>query len=397
MTNKENTVLNLENVKIVLGNGYDLFCGLKTKYKDYFSSNPSKNTYIKSWLNEFMKDLCISPMSYVNFSLKENKDFWLDCQGFEELSVWDFFFYLVSDIQPDVQEEWCWCDIEKVMQRWLYEPSDQNEYIENSSWYTVYRLLSGNYSKSCDGKIYVLASIIYKKNNEQCIYSIDKFYNFLLIELKKFERKFGYYIDNLIHDRTNESFGIVRYRNNYSLISRALIEKLCAIDNISSIESFNYDFIEVDELKNKFHNINGSINSPIFGVDSSLFFAPDPRYIFTKTNRRMELDMDTDDAYAQEEFNNIVFFGHSLTASDYSYFFSIFDKIDIIDLTKKSKIVFAYAIYDEELEDKIKSDYRLAIFSLFQEYSIYKGNKDAPNRLLDALTTQGKIILYEIK
>lgn len=39
------------------------------------------------------------------------------------------------------------------------------------------------------------------------------------------------------------------------------------------------------------HNINGNTARPIFGIDSDAFLAPDPRYIFSKTSRRMELDM----------------------------------------------------------------------------------------------------------
>ena len=36
---KSEFIKSLQKVKIVIGNGFDLYCGLKTKYKDYFDHN----------------------------------------------------------------------------------------------------------------------------------------------------------------------------------------------------------------------------------------------------------------------------------------------------------------------------------------------------------------------
>ena len=58
--------------------------------------------------------------------------------------------------------------------------------------------------------------------------------------------------------------------------------------------------------------------------------------------------------------------------------------------------MFAYSIYDLKQENKIKANLTEAIFQLFQEYSKYKGNEAHPNRLLDSLTAQGKVILYQV-
>ncbi|MBQ7994734.1 MAG: helix-turn-helix domain-containing protein [Bacilli bacterium] len=47
---KREYIHNLKNVKLVIGNGFDLHCGLKTSYKDYFKS---KEPDINFFENEF--------------------------------------------------------------------------------------------------------------------------------------------------------------------------------------------------------------------------------------------------------------------------------------------------------------------------------------------------------
>ncbi len=168
------------------------------------------------------------------------------------------------------------------------------------------------------------------------------------------------------------------------------------MDNLVSVDSFNYDSVEINEIEPIFHNINGGVEAPIFGIDSNVFQPPDDRYVFSKTNRRMDLDMLNDETEDRGSFDNIVVFGHSLNQADYSYFFSLLDKIEITDLKKDSKIVFAFSIFDKAKEANIREAQRRSIFTLFQDYSRYKGNSEFPNRLLDALTTQGKVLLYEI-
>ena len=241
-----------------------------------------------------------------------------------------------------------------------------------------------------------MAAFIFKKHNEKRFDNINDFYMFLLCELRLFERNFGLYIDKLHYDRTNEAFGVVLQKTRFSFLARLTIEKLCNLNNLVSIDSFNYDDLENNELNEKLANINGTVDAPIFGIDSNIFPASDIRYIFSKTNRRMDLDMLSDEKKNDESFENLVIYGHSLNEADYSYFFSIFDKLKISDLTSDSKIVFAFSIYDENKEEQIRSSLRNSIAKMFYDYSVYLGKDKQPNRLLDILTSQGKILMYEL-
>ena len=51
--NKSDFVKSLRKVKIVIGNGFDLHCGLKSSYEDYFDYYKHKYDYIKSWIKKY--------------------------------------------------------------------------------------------------------------------------------------------------------------------------------------------------------------------------------------------------------------------------------------------------------------------------------------------------------
>lgn len=391
---KEELIKSLKNVKMVIGNGYDLFCGLKTRYVDYFMNDKSKNEILKKWIDEFKRNVRRYP--YLYNSVEDRSNLWVGFDKFLKANVWDFFFFLVSYNNKSFNK-WKWCDIESEMLNWLnYDQNTRNK-NRNKNFHTIYLMLSNKFiSQNTEDIVYYLASVIYKKHDEKSFKNEYDFYNFLLDHLKLFEKNFGHYIYNLQFDETCKSFGYIKVNSQFSLKSEDTINKLCIKNNLKSIDSFNYGSLCVDEINHLLHNINGNFENPIFGIDSDAFRAPDPRYIFTKTSRRMELDMVNNETLEFKPFDNIIIFGSSLGVADYSYFFSIFDKLDITNFEKSAKIVFAFSVYDKNNEGVIKSRLRQSIFRLFQEYSIYKGNEQHPNRLLDSLTTQGKVILYQI-
>ena len=348
---KKEFVQNLKKIKLVIGNGFDIHCGLKTRYRDYFLNNKAKNDYFKNWLSKFRYKV----KDYMNMGISNHHDSWLSFENFELTNIWDFFFYLVSDIKEDSQDDWKWCDIENVMLEWLFSETDRG-HSSKKNWQNVFDITKGN-NRAFSDEEYILAAIAYKMNNENEYTDFNQFCIFLLEELKRFEYSFGEYIYKQNYDPIAKSYGVMAPVTNFPTFARRTVNQLCKIENIVSVESFNYDFIGIDELRSVFNNINGNIDNPIFGIDSTAFLTPDPRYIFSKTNRRMELDMLNNDTYDRQEFENVIVYGHSLTSSDYSYFFSILDKLDISNFSKNTVIVFAYSIYDRSIEDKIKSDY----------------------------------------
>lgn len=398
MNDKKEIIKNLPALKIILGNGFDLHCHLKTKYSDYFNKNIAKYKYILEWSTSFSYNC----QTYVNLDIVNHDDFWKAFDRFDEVNLWDFYFLYISlhekgeSINYDKIDKWNWCDVESSIYNSLIKEIEPG--VSIISWDSVYKILKKhNHERALIGPYnHLLAAVVYKKGGIDSLKNEKTFYNFLLSELKLFERNFGDYIDSLHQGPYGITFGVKP--RNFEYYSKLTIEQLCDIGNVVRIDTFNYDTPEIKELEKLVHNINGDINNPIFGVDSELFKdkAIDLRYIFSKTNRRMELDMINPYLIEKTKYQNVLVFGHSLNNADYSYFFSTLDRMEITDLSNDNTIVFAFSIYNYDDEENIKSKLREGIFQLFRDYSIYRGNREHPDRLLDALTTQGKVIMYEI-
>lgn len=312
-------------------------------------------------------------------------------KNIDEVTVWDVLFLLESiGIEKEELNRIKWCDIESIMAKWLVKTANFNNEVE-PNWNVVYRILCGNDREARNENVDILAAFIFMKNNNSFFGNEQAFYDFLLDQLKTFEKSFGNYIKNATSIYKNDMSSGERAGNR-----TALINELCNVKNLVSADTFNYDAPQIEGSGIEFHHINGNCENPIFGIDSDTIPADDPRYMFTKTYRRMSLDMLCDKRRDLGEFHNVIVFGHSLNKADYNYFFTIFDKLNIVDISSDSKVVFAYQIYDEQAKYKIESDLRKNISMLFQEYSKYKFGNDHSGRLLDQLTIQGKIIIYKI-
>ena len=90
----------------------------------------------------------------------------------------------------------------------------------------------------------------------------------------------------------------------------------------------------------------------------------------------------------------MVIFGSFLSNSDFSYFFSVFDDIRILDENKKCRIVFAYNIYDVKRKSEIEETMLRNTAILFQEYCSYKGLSEQMNRVPNYLIVQRKVMIF---
>ncbi len=389
---KKDLIQKLPNVKLIIGNGFDLSCHLHTKNSDYFLHDNNKNEILKKWKRNFSTKVG----TYANFTKKiaNRSDFWVDFEYSEKANFWDIFFFIISYEETEI-ENWTWYDIEKIMESWLHNKHDRG-YSNNDSFDAVYEIIKANISLShVDDDLRYLAAFCYKFNGEKEFKDKKEFYNFLLCELKKFEANFGKYIYNQQYNDFYSSFGIINETVSFFNASKKLIKSLCNVNNLVSIDSFNYGDVHKDFMP-KLHHTNGDTASPIFGIDSNAFSSLDDRYIFSKTNRRMQLDFCSQNISERLKCDNLVIFGSSLSNSDYSYFFSVFDDMRILDENKNCRIVFAYNIYDSKRKREIEETILRNVAILFQEYSSYKGLSEQMNRVLDYLIVQGKVMFFQI-
>lgn len=389
---KEEMIKDLKNVKLVIGNGYDLHCGLKSSYADFFMRDADKNNYFNNWLDDFKEKINLNA-----FTTEQSKeDVWVEFKSIDELNIWDLFFYIeTKTTNQNNKEAWLWCDIETVMYNSLKSYDSRECNTNLFRWEHVYKAITKKMPKEFKfWKIYVMAKVILEKRNMEGFKNIDEFYYYILDELNQFEKEFGMFIDKKRYLYSN--FLLKIPNADFEKRSKMTLQELCNVDNLVSIDSFNYDDIGDENLNKILHNINGNLENPIFGIDSNLCRASDPRFIFTKTNRRMELEMIDFECQKDIAFDNVIVYGHSLSSNDYSYFFSLLDKLEMTNFLSNKKIIFGFSVYDMEKETEIKRKNRLNIQKLFEAYANYKGLKDV-NRLLDSLTTQNRVLTYEIQ
>lgn len=389
---KEEMIKDLKNVKLVIGNGYDLHCGLKSSYADFFMRDADKNNYFNNWLDDFKEKINLNA-----FTTEQSKeDVWVEFKSIDELNIWDLFFYIeTKTTNQNNKEAWLWCDIETVMYNSLKSYDSRECNTNLFRWEHVYKAITKKMPKEFKfWKIYVMAKVILEKRNMEGFKNIDEFYYYILDELNQFEKEFGMFIDKKRYSYSN--FLLKIPNTDFEKRSKMTLQELCNVDNLVSIDSFNYDDIGDENLNKILHNINGNLENPIFGIDSNLCRASDPRFIFTKTNRRMELEMINFECQKDIAFDNVIVYGHSLSSNDYSYFFPLLDKLEMTNFLSNKKIIFGFSVYDREKETEIKRKNRLNIQKLFEAYANYKGLKDV-NRLLDSLTTQNRVLTYEIQ
>lgn len=378
---KRDFIKSLPKVKIVIGNGFDLYCGLKTKYKDYFDNNKDKYHFINEKYREYLD------MSIVDFDFPDKR--------INLLNSWDLFFAL-NGVDNNQMFDSNWCDIERLMLSSFpvhVSSNERNTVTSKIDWSVVKGLVTKDeHRKCCD--IYDFIAEFMKKRMKYLGANSELFYEFLLSELKAFEKNFGNYIYEQIVPKTPESNFIDTTKKEYFWEAEATINELCDINNLVSIDTFNYSDMCIENLKCPIQHINGSYLNPIFGIDSS-FEPEDECFIFTKTARRIDSDMFNHSFERKPDFENVVIFGHSLNEADYSYFFPLFDKLNLLDSLANNVVVFAYSIYDGKQEQAIKSTLRKSISNILFAYAKSKGVSE-PQRFLDSLSTQNRIVTYEL-
>ncbi|MCR5706309.1 MAG: bacteriophage abortive infection AbiH family protein [Acholeplasmatales bacterium] len=368
-----------EGVKLVLGNGFDLYCGLKTRYIDFFNAEKSKYEQIKKWCEGFR----ILPYTH---NIGNNN--WVNWDSYnklsEECNVWDIYFAIVVG-----ENDYNWCDIETEM---LTTLNGQNKVLKWKDVMDIALNITATWTEN-RGLAYRIAFYIVEKNYD--ISTEEKYYSFLLNELKKFEKRFGEFVNN----------ELILKHDEYLRQSSHLFEIVESINHITSVETFNYvddrDIRNVEHIKHSdiVTHINGDYKNPIFGIDSSRIDVSSQMFIFTKVARRLlnsTLDGGLNYVSLDENYDCLAIFGHSLCEHDYNYFFPIFDYLDVTNVMKRSCIFFFYYIYNESEREKIILDNIRSVTRLIDAYEKYAG-KNRSNRLLDSLTIQGRIIFEEIK
>jgi hypothetical protein len=413
---------------LIIGNGFDLQCGLKSSYKDFYEYRYRNNKPMDTKLG-----ITISVSSPNNF----RKCFFDADNGVEPFNkfkesmnynVWDMFFY--HKYEKVNSDSILWMDFEK----------DIFEFLTNN-----YRRLMDheklNYFPSQDTgmtweEILPLKKYLEGKySREDGFRSSADLIEILKIELNLFERSFAEYLKSiggakhLIQDLT--------IPNSYPDIAYGLLSSICKEVEIETsnlrILSFNYtnpfyqqplgDNATADDVMKRISmpaltNIHGKLfqgisnkdkDNIIFGFDLSELdeekceekdkniigrLKKADAILLSKTYRKIENATSDNTILDLEGTKNIIFYGHSLGKADYSYFQAIFDSVDLYH--KKTKLTFLWSTYKGKEKVDIESGQVRAVVHLLQIYGDTFENKDHGKNLIDKLVLENRLSIREL-
>ena len=396
-----------KNILLIMGNGFDLSCGLKSRYDDYFNWRENQlNQIIKNkqcganTFEDYVENLTGSPDSDnskddVLRKLKDN-----DYLSDNPVNGWDYVFALTKRyISHDYIKEWN--DVENVI-------------------YNVVTYLLMDDHKWPDLKIRKGYEYIFSKKIEQCFKISDKetLSEVMLNELKKFEKNFAIYIKKEVDK--NQLYKI----SSRELIRRLVKKELNQNKTVSvDIFSFNYsldaneaepynEYFEKNNCNlqiNSWYNIHGIANPKdmsmqnsniIFGIDITDLLGSDssttltndllkdPRIEFTKSFRIISEHVNTM-RYAgfNPKIDKIIIYGHSLNKMDYSYFRTFFEMLDLYGSNKLYLELHYYPGKDELTKEK---DNIGKLVNLLITYSRTLGNQ-YENSIVDKLVLENRL------
>lgn len=412
---------------LILGNGFDLHCGLKSSYKDFFY-----NTILDT--------------TTINFNINQIK---AGVNGFWEELLFEYY-------KQYGEKNFNWCDIESIIKETLLNIFLIDKGMTICLWKDALENAKSNHYP--DGNPKRFQDPIIRHLYTYCFYffvinkhkhcsdnmHLQLLMRMLLSELNNFERRFCKYIkDNIINPNNEKEFN-----KNYILNAFNLLAKLTGYSNgeyksikdiiegyeegfyeqatptielstgrikntlskeilqlkDTHILSFNYTAL-FDILKVKspceYNNVHGKLcmkqceqqcesSNIIFGIDDSFIQTKDEiseLYLFSKTYRKM---FDTNTSTSILPPNNkpvtIKFYGHSLSEADYSYFQSIFDYYNLYGNSNVS-LIFYYSEGYEQTE---------TIYHLINFYGKTLSNKEQGKNMIHKLLLENRLKIKKL-
>ncbi|HAP3847937.1 TPA: hypothetical protein IUT85_002602 [Enterococcus faecalis] len=394
-------VLTLEKKVVILGNGFDLACDLKSRYSDFFENRIDEELVclLNSTFNDFKDRLSVDGLGFkMIFEIgdyKENKNseqFYIWANETynklkeSKLTFWDLVFYFFGNNSNDLQ----WQHVEQRMLEFLNTPK---ELVEIPSLNLILSALKHNSRRKANIKTLFCLHLAFYLSGGEKIYDQAELMDYLHKELRSFEKGFSEYIKSVESDE---------YR-------RKACKLLLDITNATTVPkiedvvfSFNYtNPFNVYNPNLSVVNVHGTVEDDniIFGIDQERIDPNLDIFRFTKTFRQMtETKLAT--KYKQEilpsrdEVTEIAFYGHSLSSLDYSYFQTIFDYYDLYG--SKVLLVFYYKVYKGITKEAMELDLADKISKLLYSYSESIDNVKRGKNLMHKLLLEKRLFIKEI-
>lgn len=387
---------NNERIKqlLIIGNGFDLACGLKSKYTDFFYSIPKKEYENNFWYYIFDR---------LRDSALKHSNNWADIelQILNQLKNLEFL-YKDNFIQKIDNHH----DTLTFMKVFLERLQDNTniDSLDPESLKITYDGIS-----------------ITKNESSPIPQSIELAQNFVLEHLHNLEKDFCTFLSSQINEERNKDYeqtiSKIEIDNYFSrsikllnhifrsyyrstptsevtIFSNNTTNPIARFHLLNDILSFNYT------LPVQSYNwccIHGSLEAEniIFGInyDSLISHFTNPPIQFSKSYRMLENSLRSN-IRLSKDIKNILFYGHGLGEADYPYFQSIFDSIDLYH--GNTRLIFFWDAYDEDKKIELHKEMLNKVVNLIEKYGQTFSNKDHGRNLLTKLKVENRILIKEI-
>lgn len=341
---------------IILGNGFDLACGYRTKFEHFYQETMKTNSEFKDH----------------NFFIQLIREtFYLDENSKEMQKL----------LKVSSKENWM--DIELLLNHFLL--GDTFKYVELAFAQASHNR-GYNFTPLYPGRVFYNWISLSSSNLSKGLNS------FLMSHLKAFEDKLCLYLKN---DAQVSGYDDSKVNILFHQLTEDVVD--------GKVINFNYTIPWDERGKEKFPicYVHGSIydKTAIIGIDPTInkkeVLDIGENKKFTKTFRKIGLNCEQNkfEKVLEEGIDKIIFYGHSLGEQDYSYFQSIFD---FYDLYNNSNIVleFCYSEYDKNKSERDVLIER--IYKLLNLYGNTLDNKEHGKNLLHKLLLENRIKLNKI-
>lgn len=394
----------------VLGNGFDLACGLSSRYDDFFR-----------WRYPETSDV------------RQNRWQAADvARGLKDLTIWDLVFLADHVCRGNLhghgesyterrERSVPWCDIETLIGMVVTDLC--YSYVDHpSAWrYEDWIRKTDTFRDADPGVPYRFAE--YKRTFQGLFDDCEKalpdpfvghatftqIRQMLKNELYTFERIFGSYLAEKQSDP--------EYRKRAAHYGAAMLgdadSSQEAGSSARSILSFNYTqpfdlaALNVSEMR----NIHGTCDAPILGInpisraqmreggeDADTAYADpirDERYPFTKSFRVLEQREPMsyhgilDPVGDGKPLDRIWIFGHGMGDADYTYFKTIFDSANLYD----GSVTLEFLYTQGDHEDSVRSSLNESIRNIITRYAQDVPEADRRTDLLTKMEIEGRLTI----
>lgn len=358
---------------VVIGNGFDLACHLKSDFGSFFKPRFEKMQAIERG------------------GVLGGKSVGSQLRG-AGLTVWDI---ILSDRSGDN-----WYDVEAAIAKWV-RPYESAHFIDllDSIFALEFNGRKWQHSllpiESTERRVrrYLIEGVFGLEDD----YSRDKLNRLLLDELHRLEDAFDVYLTKQVGETSQYPEDARQLL--YELIRRGRPNEEDFRTELSVL-SFNYTGPREMQFDNSdgaipYVNVHGKLGEGIiFGVDGKGMMTNANVVPFTKTYRLMAKGGPQHYEVLPGDVSLIKFFGHSLASADYSYFQAIFDAVNLYD--GDTCLVFYYRPYAGKSDFEVRTEMMDRVTGLLSTYGETLDNIDHGNNLIHRLLLEGRLSIESI-